>query len=65
MDFNTQRSKSFIAKSLFQVTCQDRTDDIIERVMAEHNLDPKESGNYQLVQLISETKGKKAKLFAG
>ncbi|XP_059582935.1 ral guanine nucleotide dissociation stimulator-like 1 [Alligator mississippiensis] len=50
-----ENSKSSVCKTIL-VTCQDRTDDIIKRVMAEHNLDPKESGNYQLVQLISETK---------
>ena len=47
------------------MTCQDRTDDVIKTIMAEHNMDPTVSDDYQLVQLISETKSKKAKLFAG
>ena len=42
----------------FQLTSQDKTPAVIQRAMLKHNLDSDPAEEYELVQVISEDKGR-------
>lgn len=43
----------------FQVTSQDKTPAVIRKAMIKHNLEREKTEDYELMQKISEDKGKK------
>lgn len=43
----------------FQLTSQDKTPAVIQRAMLKHNLDSDPAEGYELVQVISEDKGRR------
>lgn len=43
----------------FQLTSQDKTPAVIQRAMLKHNLDSDPAEEYELVQVISEDKGRR------
>ena len=47
----------------FQLTSQDKTPAVIQRAMLKHNLDSDPAEEYELVQVISEDKGRHMFLF--
>lgn len=47
----------------FQLTSQDKTPAVIQRAMLKHNLDSDPAEEYELVQVISEDKGRHVFLF--
>lgn len=46
----------------FQITNQDRIPDVTQRALLKHNLEPDAVEDYELVQVISEDKGREAEL---
>lgn len=44
-----------------QLTSQDKTPAVISRAMAKHNLEEEQADDYELVQVISEDRGKQLK----
>lgn len=46
---------------LIQVTSQDKTPAVIRKAMIKHNLEREKTEDYELMQKISEDKGKKLK----
>lgn len=48
----------------FQLTSQDKTPAVIQRAMLKHNLDSDPAEEYELVQVISEDKGRRVCLSA-
>lgn len=58
----TKQNVSLLICLSLQLTSQDKTPAVIQRAMSKHNLESDAAEEYELVQVISEDKGKEAEL---